>query len=358
MKILYVGPLNKGGTCLQRMQAMKDLGCTVTPVDTEPADVKKKQRQLLFRLKRKILGPSDLAGVNERILQLLKDNTCQILWIDKGLTIKAETLKDVRQISPKTTIAGYSPDDMLNPDNQTRHFLKGLTYYDIFFTTKSYGVEELKGLGCKRVEFVDNAYDPNTHRPMEITDEDRLKYGGPVGFIGTYERERAESILYLAKNGVNVRVWGEDWNRKCKLSHPNIKIEGKPLLGDDYARAICSFDINIVFLRKINRDLQTTRSIEVPACGGFMLAERTNEHIRLFEENKEAAYFSSSEELVEMVRYFLEHDEERKRIAQSALRRCLSGRYSYRDRITEMFQEIDSFRDIWAKQSHSEKQSL
>jgi spore maturation protein CgeB len=357
MKILYVGPLNKGGTCLQRMQAMKDLGCTVTPVDTEPADVKKKQRQLLFRLKRKIIGPSDLAGVNERIIKLLKEDVYHILWIDKGLSIKAETLQAIRQISPKTLITGYSPDDMLNPDNQTRHFLKGLTYYDIFFTTKSYGVEELKGLGCKRVEFVDNAYDPNTHRPMEITVEDRLKYGGPVGFIGTYERERAESILYLAKNGVNVRVWGDDWNRKYNLLHPNIKIEGKPLLSDDYARGICSFDINIVFLRKINRDLQTTRSIEVPACGGFMLAERTSEHKRLFEENKEAVYFSSNEELVKNVRYFLDHDEERRRIAQSARRRCLSYGYSNKDRITDMFQRINFSRDIWAKQNHIKEHS-
>ncbi len=344
MKIIYVGPLNKGGTCLQRTDAMRDLGHEVTPVDTEPEEIRKKQRQLFYKVKRKTFGPSDSAGVNERILQLLRGSFFHVLWIDKGLTIRAETLLTVRENSQKTIIAGYSPDDMLNPDNQSRQFLNGLKYYDIYFTTKSYNVQELKDLGCKRVEFVENGYDPKTHRPMLVTKEDRQKFGGPVGFIGTYERERAESMLYLAKNGVPVRVWGEGWNKRFWLLHPNIDIGGRPLVGDDYAMAICSFDINLVFLRKINRDLQTTRSVEIPACGAFMLAERTDEHLRLFKENEEAIYFSSNEELSEQVRYFLKHEEVRMRISQAARKRCLIGGYSYRERITKMFQKIEEER--------------
>lgn len=115
-------------------------------------------------------------------------------------------------------------------------------------------------------------------------------------------------------------------------------------MGDDYAMAICSFDINLVFLRKINRDLQTTRSVEIPACGAFMLAERTDEHLRLFKENEEAIYFSSNEELSEQVRYFLKHEEVRMRISQAARKRCLIGGYSYRERITKMFQKIEEER--------------
>jgi spore maturation protein CgeB len=340
MKVMYVGTLCEGRTGFQRMLAIRDLGYEVTPVDIRPDEVKKKERQLFNRVKRKVIGPSDIAGANEQILKLIKNNIYYILWIDKGLTIRPETLRTVKETNPKTIIAGYSPDDMINPDNQSNEFLKGLRYYDIFFTTKSYGVDELKELGCRRVEFIDNAYDPNTHRPVEISKEDKLKFGGPIGFIGAYERERAESILYLAMQGFPIRIWGSSWNKKKWLSHPNLRIENMPLWGDEYAEAICSFDINLNFLRKVNRDLQTTRSIEIPACGAFMLGERTDEHLRLFEENKEAVYFSSNDELIHKVHYFLEHDKEREQIAKAGRERCLVGGYSNQERIKILVQEL------------------
>jgi len=341
-KVMYVGDHYRGGTCFQRLRAMKDVGFQVTSIDTKPEEVRKKENQLFYRLRRKFFGPSDLAGANEKMLQLLSNDYHHLLWIDKGMTVKPETLRTVIKISPETIIAGYSPDDMLNPDNQSKHFLEGLQYYDIFFTTKSFGVEELKKLGCKRVEFIDNGYDPYTHRPVAVTKEDRSNFGGSVGFIGAYEQERAESVYFLSKNGITVRIWGSGWRKKKHASHSNIKIENIPLWGDDYAKAICSFDISLNFLRKANRDLQTTRSIEIAACGGFMLAERTTEHLSLFNEGVEAEFFSSNEELLRKVRYYLEHDEKRKSIAWAGYKRCINSGYRNQDRLNKMIDYVQS----------------
>lgn len=344
MRVICVGPLWYGTTTLQRMQAMQDLGHEILPVDTEPQYVQDKQRQFFRRVVRKLFGPSDLAGVNHAIIHLVRNYAVDVLWIEKGLTISEKTLKTVRTLNPKTIIAGYSPDDMAGRHNQSRPFLKGLPWYHFYFTTKSYGVKELKCLGAPQVFFVGNAYDPNTHRPATLSEEGKKQYGGKVGFIGDYESERAQAIFYLAQHGIVVRIWGTNWNSKCKLNHPNMKIEGKPLFGDDYARAVCAFDINLAFLRKINRDLQTQRSIEIPACGGFMLAERTQEHQDLFEEGKEAAFFSSKEELLEKIQYYLKHEDERNQIAQAGRARCLKSGYSYHERIKEMFRVIDELK--------------
>ena len=144
-------------------------------------------------------------------------------------------------------------------------------------------------------------------------------------------------MLHLARHGVPVRFWGPCGLReRLRLAHPNLRIEGRPLWSDDYATALSAFRINLCFLRKVNRDQHTSRSIEIPACGGFMLAERTEEHQALFEENREAAYFSSDDELLEKARWYLVHETERVRIAQAGFRRCWTGGYTYERRLDQV----------------------
>jgi len=146
-------------------------------------------------------------------------------------------------------------------------------------------------------------------------------------------------LFFLAKSGINVRVWGPNW-KNAKMKHQNLLIENRGLWKDDYKKAICSFDINLCFLRKGNRDSHTSRSIEIPACGGFMLAERTTEHLTLFEEGKEAEFFETDEELLGKIKYYLSHQQERKRIAIAGYNRCLKSEYSNSARLKIMLKKI------------------
>jgi spore maturation protein CgeB len=80
------------------------------------------------------------------------------------------------------------------------------------------------------------------------------------------------------------------------------------------------------------------RSFEVPACGAFMLAERTAEHQELFREGEEVGYFSSAAEFVEKVRYYLTHDGERQRMAEAAYRKVTGGKHTYFDRLRQILE--------------------
>jgi spore maturation protein CgeB len=349
-RILYVGPLWHGGTCLQRFKALRQMGHQVEGIDTEPPQVHKAKKRLGYRISCKLFqlglnnfGPRDLAGANRNILERFYSESWDVLWLDKGLTIEPQTLLKVKNKAPQTIIVGYSPDDMFGRHNQSRQFLHHLPFYDIYFTTKSYGVEELKNLGCPMVIFIGNAYDPEIHKPMTVSLENKQRLGGQVGFIGAYESDRAASLHYLALNKIKLRVWGPGWHH-CRFRSKHLYLEHKSLWGDQYALGINAFDINLCFLRKVNRDLQTTRSIEIPACGAFMLAERTDEHLALFEEGKEAEFFSSDEELLDKVRHYLSHDVERRRIALAGRERCLKSSYSYQHRLQQMLQEIEKLR--------------
>lgn len=341
MNILYVGPLWYGSTSLQRMQAFKRLGYNIYPLNTEPTSISYSLFTRIFLKVARALGyPFDLFNINTMLINEIKKTQFGIVWIDKGLVIKDTTLKYIKTNYKDLKVVGYSPDDMGVKHNQSKYFLNGLSSYDFFVTTKSYNVLELKSMGASNVIFVDNAFDPQIHFPQNLSMKEKISLGGDVGFIGAWEKDRADHILALAESGIKVRWWGCDKPFLRSLKHHNLIIEKNNLWGSDYAKAICAFKINLCFLRKINRDVQTTRSIEIPSCGGFMLAERTDEHLRLFEEGKEAEFFSSKEELIKKVKYYLNNYNEIRRISNAGRRRCINSKYSNDERLKNVMMEV------------------
>jgi len=210
-------------------------------------------------------------------------------------------------------------------------------------TTKSYNLTELHELGAKNVIFIGNAYDPSIHFPMDLPLENRNTLYSPVGFIGGFEEDRFQNIIFLCENGISVGVYGASWKKYIDY-HALLKVYPQNYWGLEYTRVINSIDINLCFLRKVNRDLQTTRSIEIPACGAFMLAERTSEHTLLFEEGKEADFFSDKDELLQKVKYYLISPDKRMQIARAGRQRCLSSKYSNSERLQQVFQTVSNGR--------------
>ena len=278
--------------------------------------------------------------LNNRIRKQVSANQYDVIWIDKGIFIEAKTLRFIKQVQNHSLIIGYSPDNMAERHNQSQVFLKSFPYYDYYITTKSYTLDTLRQMGCKNIFFVNNAYEATFHHPYQLTEEERERLGGKIGFIGAWEEERCRSILYLAKHGIPIRVWGGGKWMRYKGIYPNLIIEDRGLYSEDYNKALSAFDISLCFLRKMNHDLQTTRTMEIPACGSLLMAERTIEHERLFKDKEEAVFFSSDKELLELCLYYLSHEDERKRIAIAGRRRCLMSGYSNEETIKRVLEKI------------------
>lgn len=332
MNILSVGGFNAYGTsntCLHRHWALEKIADYIDNVNTAPKAIGLwyKLTYHLFQYHIPVRLP-DCVGANEMVLSKLQQHDFDVIWIDKGVTIEAKTLVKAKQLQPNIKIVSYSPDNMALRHNQSQQYLECVPFYDCIVTNKSYILNDLKALGAKKVIFVNNTFEPTFHYPHELKDDDIVRLGGDVGFIGSWEVERCQSILYLVNHGINVRVWGGGKWLEYKDYSPNLKIEDKGLYSEDYCKALKAFKINLCFLRKMNFDTQTTRSVEIPACGGFMMAERTAEHESMFVDNMEAAFFSSNEELLEKCRYYLEHGEERQAVAKAGYERCMTSDYS------------------------------
>lgn len=341
MRILSVGGMDGlSNTCLHRHWALEKIADETDVVNTSG------KCSLWFRIAYHLF----LYGIpvrlpennneNAQIIQKVKEKDYDIVWIDKGITIFPETLKYIKTHSPRTIIISYSPDNMALRHNQSRQYVECVPLYDYIITNKSYILDDMRRLGAKDVRFVNNSYEKTFHHPRTLATEDYSRIGGDIGFVGSWERERCDSIMYLAKHGLNVRVWGGGKWLEYKGKYPNLTIEDKGLYSEDYSKSFQAFKISLCFLRKMNFDQQTTRTVEIPACGGFMMAERTDEHRAMFAEDKEAVYFSSNEELLDKCRYYLSHEEERRQIAAAGLTRCLTSDYSNEGMIRNVIKNI------------------
>lgn len=321
LSILYVGGQRDGSTGLERRLAMENANHIVDVFDT---DVYYKQGSRVLRyLSRKLLWGPPISKLNRDLLRFTSGRRFDVIWVSKGIWLRQHTLTQLKECGTPA-ILHYNTDDAfgLLGKREWRVFISAIPFYDLHFVRRKENVNEYYESGAKQVLQVRPNFSLYKHKPVKVSSIDRANYGGDVGFIGDYEYERACWLLFLANNGVSIRVWGPNWN-KFKLRHPNLAIEGRGLYGDSYTKAICSFDINLAFLRKANRDQSTSRSVEIPACGGFMLAERTEEHLKMFVEGKEADFFSTKEELLQKVGYYLDHPNMRNVIARAGCMRCL-----------------------------------
>ena len=336
VKVLYAGSFFHGSTSFYRANALRQIGYDVYFFDKD-SYFPYRSRGLHNLWRRLEWGPS-VWPLNAAMLREVARMAPAIVFVEKGLMFRAETMHALKTRGIK--IIHWFGDDFLNPINNSQMFFEGIGLYDAHITTKSYNVAELVARGARNVTFIDNSFEPSVFYPRSILPGDRKRLGAAVGFIGEYERERAESLLFLASHGIKVRVWGEGWLGHKRLRNENILLDGRGLWGEDYPVAICSIGINLCFLRKTNRDLQTTRSLEIPACGAFMLAERTSEHTRLFKEGQEAEFFSSNQELLAKVTQYLDDAVMREKIAKAGYERCATSGYSFRERFELLFRDI------------------
>ena len=338
MNILFIGPLWEGSTSKQRLTTFETIGHHVLGVDTSNP-VLNYLMSLIYRACFCLGFAWDITGANKLISENIQKNAFDVVWIEKGLTITSSTLKQIKDVQPYSCLISYCIDDMMLSANQSRNYIRGIPFYDVHLTTKTFNVAELQALGARDVKFFANTYDANAYHPIELSKIEKELWNSDVAFLGGYEKQRYEMMLALANNGVIINVWGPGWEPYIN-KHPNLIVKPGWVLAEDAAKVFCATKINLHFLRKVARDLQTTRSVEIPACRGFMLAERTQEHLDLFDEGSEAEFFDDIDELLAKIKHYLLHSEQRKTIANAGYERCVKSGYSNYDRLNEILDVI------------------
>ena len=340
MNILYIGDLYYGSTCLMRMNALKSLGHNITSINILPR--KSKLDKFIDRINYRLSYKLDFDNLNKKILNEFSKQNYDLIWIDKGTRIFSKTLNSIKQRCPSIIIAHINPDDPYGKFRTGwKTFIKAIPNYDIHFVAREVNVPEYYHDGAKKVYIYDRSFDPDIHKPIELNEEEKKKYSCKVGFIGSWAKDREKSIAFLIDNKIDVVIWGNDWEKGKYWRKIKEHYRGPGLNGIEYAKAINGMEIALHYLRKENRDEQDNRTFEIPACGTFMLAEKTKKHEELFKDGEETVLFKDDPDLLNKVKYYLNNDLERKNIAKSAFLRSVNSGYTHKERLKKLLEIIN-----------------
>lgn len=81
------------------------------------------------------------------------------------------------------------------------------------------------------------------------------------------------------------------------------------------------------------------RVFDIMGAGGFLISNAQPEFNELFKPGEEVILYNSLEELIDLINYYLNHDNERKEIAQNGLKR-IEAEHTYVNRLEKMLKLV------------------
>lgn len=277
----------------------------------------------VLRVARKLARARLVRSFNDAVIGAAKRMRPDVFFVVKGTWIEADTLRQLKGagtacycVYPDVSFMTHGP-----------YLPAALPSYDWIFTTKSFGVGDLRReLGVRHASYLPNACDPWVHQPRRRSDRAMARFGCQVAFVGSHSPHKVELLeaLVRARPAVSLRIWGNGWERLAHRSPLRTHASMEPVTGVAYSEALSCADVALGLLSEVvagasSGDLITTRTFEIPACGVAMLHERTPDLLELFEEDTTCFCFDGPHELIAQVDRLLSHAELRTRVAAQGL---------------------------------------
>ncbi len=290
----------------------------------------KKENFKLSLLKKIKIAPKILL-MNMKILKIAKHCKPDLIFITKGEWLFPRTVKKLRNTG--ALIFNLFVDDPYNMNNSSMWHIKSIPFFDCYITWDKGLYPRLKKDGAKRLECMRFAYRPEVIHPVKLTENEKKEYGSDVGFIGAWNEEREKILLTVAD--LDLKIWGKKWETSGDTIRK--KWTGKTA---DLPKVIGSTKININIMRD-QKSGHNMRSIEIPVCGGFQLAERIPHHVKMFKEGKDIECFKDTDEMRKKILYYLKNEKKRKEIANNGSKKVKNETYINRvKQLIEIYEKI------------------
>jgi spore maturation protein CgeB len=340
VKILYFGTLSPEGNGRHYARAFEKLGHAVQYFDPGyylSTNVAQRITQKLTKAPRK----ARIRMVDAELLAMCNKENFDLVFVMSENFLSKDTIEAIRveTSSHPPLFVFHSLDNLFsNGIKKPKDFFETFTAYDFVFTTKSFNVARYKELGQSQAHYVQSSFEPSVHHPVP---EETSLYGDkffPVTFIGTFDHSREDYVKAIGWD--RLHIWGNDWKRFKGYLKNHKAITPRAIYGEEFCDIVSHSQVNLGLLRGEAGDLHTTRTLEIPACGGLQLAPRNDEILSLFEEDKEIVCFGSLEEMESKIDFLLGHKATCSQIARAGYERCLKSGYRYEDQAKEILEKV------------------
>ena len=265
-------------------------------------------------------------GMERRILELVRKNNIQLLIVPNMYYELAPTfLNELRTLGCKSLVVFF--DDSMRFEDTNRFYLSSFDYY---LTHESDDSKELYRPYGIDAEFFPIAPSRSFYGEIiQSLDKTSVEHANDVVFIGAKIADRDVFIDCLKNNGVNISVYGRGWDAGM-------------LSSEEMIAAYNSSKISLNFLKAIGSSGRVQlkgRLFEIILAGGFVLSEFSEELTDYFDIGREIDTFRSSQELLDKVRFYLEHSTLREEMSARA-REKVEKHYSFETNWLRYFTDI------------------
>jgi len=244
------------------------------------------------------------------------------------LTVKAENIspQTIGKINRWNTItANYYPDFVWNWDK-----IKAISpVYKFFFSPDRYVLNLLRkqGLSDENLFYLPFASDvlPNQNSNPFINRKDIYDIS-VIASLGSNLYDKRVSYLKELTD-FNLHIWGsKDWRQTELVNHYYGSIKPDKVAGIYNQSKIV---INIHYDKEPAEGV-CSRPFEAAASGALIVSDVIRKDIfNLFKVDEEFVPFENSSDLKQKVKYYLEHQTERRKIAQAAYQRVIKEHTYY-----------------------------
>jgi spore maturation protein CgeB len=323
MKILLVGPKWIGGWLEGVEQGIRALGHDVrvfvfdTPYSPNAIHNKMIINSYAPSIVNELLQPFGHSigdawesVMNQRLIKTSRAYRADLVFILKGELLQAETLEALKR-SARHVVSWWVDNPVFYFQNYPQ-VASQLQLVDLLFVFDHECFDELQSLGISNLVHLSCACDPTVYYPRRISAKDQRRFQCDIGLIANFYPERGELLQHM--QGINVAIWGSGWKNLPELeSFPPNTLRAKKLAGSDVAKVynIARICPNVHHFQSRAGGLNM-RAYEIPAAGGFELADYIPGMEDQFELGKEMIVYRSPEHFRDLAEYYLAHDDEQR----------------------------------------------